>query len=148
MASQPNLRHAGCIGGYVMYSSWWAELRNGFKGSAELGLEGPAKKTRVLEKSRSYIGASPATSMFKAILNGFIILVFHINCWGFLSLPSFPRQQNVTKRLILEIVFPFPNIKFSGYSWTYCMNVREPLSAEVEKIASGWMTLINVPLFF
>lgn len=58
MASQSNLRHTECIGDYAMYSSWWTELRNGFKGFAELGLEGPAKKTRFLEKSSAYIGVS------------------------------------------------------------------------------------------
>lgn len=131
-----------------MYSSWWTELRNGFKGFAELGLEGPAKKTRFLEKSSAYTGASPPTSMFKTILNAFIIPVFYISSWGFLSLPTFPRQQNFTERLILEIVFPFPNIKFSGYFCTYWLSLREHLSTAVEKIASGWGTLLNVPLFF
>lgn len=100
-------------------------VRNGLKGFAELGLEGLAKQTRFLEKSSAYTGVSPPTRTFKTILNALIIPVFHISCWGFLSLPSFPRQQNFTKRFILEIVFPFPNIKFSGYFCTYCLNVRE-----------------------
>lgn len=107
MASQSNNRHIGCIGDYVMYSSLWTELRNGFKGFAELGLEGSAEKTRFLEKSSAYIGSSPPTSMFKKIL---IIPVFHISCWGFLSLP-FPKTITFYKKAHFRNCISLPKYK-------------------------------------